>query len=89
MGHSRIHSWRHHDVGCLQEEGGSAATSASTAAASAYRLALGESQFDREGKSTTLSWQTTNATDVSIDGIGAVQANGSQQVTPSTPLPII
>ena len=33
--------------------------------------------------STTLTWQTTNATDVSIDGIGAVQPNGSQQVTPS------
>jgi peptidoglycan-associated lipoprotein len=36
-----------------------------------------------KGQSTTLSWQTTNATDVSIDGIGAVQASGSQQVTPS------
>src|SRR5213076_2594049 len=36
-----------------------------------------------KGGSTTLSWQTTNATDVSIDGIGAVQASGSQQVTPA------
>jgi peptidoglycan-associated lipoprotein len=36
-----------------------------------------------KGQSATLSWQTTNTTDVSIDGIGAVQANGSQQVTPS------
>ncbi|MFZ0956195.1 MAG: peptidoglycan-associated lipoprotein Pal [Candidatus Sulfotelmatobacter sp.] len=35
------------------------------------------------GQSATLSWQTTNATDVSIDGIGAVQANGSQSVSPS------
>jgi peptidoglycan-associated lipoprotein len=35
------------------------------------------------GQSATLSWQTSNATDVSIDGIGAVQANGSQQVTPA------
>ncbi len=35
------------------------------------------------GQSTTLTWQTTNATDVSIGGIGAVQPNGSQQVTPS------
>jgi peptidoglycan-associated lipoprotein len=35
------------------------------------------------GQSATLSWQTSNATDVSIDGIGAVQANGSQQVTPT------
>jgi peptidoglycan-associated lipoprotein len=37
----------------------------------------------QKGESATLSWQTSNATDVSIDGIGAVQASGSQQVTPS------
>jgi peptidoglycan-associated lipoprotein len=36
----------------------------------------------QQGQSSTLSWQTSNATDVSIDGIGAVQASGSQQVTP-------
>ena len=35
------------------------------------------------GQGVTLTWQTTNATDVSIDGIGAVQASGSQQVSPS------
>ena len=36
-----------------------------------------------QGQSTTLTWQTTNATDVSIDGIGAVDTSGSRQVTPS------
>jgi peptidoglycan-associated lipoprotein len=35
------------------------------------------------GQSSTLSWQTQNATDVSIDGIGAVDASGSRQVSPS------
>jgi peptidoglycan-associated lipoprotein len=35
------------------------------------------------GQSASLSWQTSNATDVSIDGIGAVQANGSQSVSPT------
>jgi peptidoglycan-associated lipoprotein len=35
------------------------------------------------GQSATLSWQTSNATDVSIDGIGAVQASGSHQVSPT------
>jgi peptidoglycan-associated lipoprotein len=35
------------------------------------------------GQPTTLSWQTSNATDVSIDGIGVVDANGSKQVTPA------
>jgi len=36
------------------------------------------------GESTTLTWQTTNATDVSIDGIGPVDPSGSRQVTPAT-----
>jgi peptidoglycan-associated lipoprotein len=35
------------------------------------------------GQSASLTWQTTDATDVSIDGIGAVQANGSQSVSPT------
>jgi peptidoglycan-associated lipoprotein len=35
------------------------------------------------GQAASLTWQTSNATDVSIDGIGAVQPNGSQSVTPS------
>jgi peptidoglycan-associated lipoprotein len=35
------------------------------------------------GQSTTLTWQTTNATDVSIDGIGPVDVSGSRQVTPA------
>ncbi len=38
----------------------------------------------QQGQSTTLSWQTQNATDVSIDnGIGAVQPSGSKQVSPA------
>jgi peptidoglycan-associated lipoprotein len=36
-----------------------------------------------QGEATTLTWQTTNATDVSIDGIGAVEATGTRQVTPT------
>jgi len=35
------------------------------------------------GQSASLTWQTSSATDVSIDGIGAVQANGSQSVSPA------
>lgn len=35
------------------------------------------------GQSASLTWQTTNATDVSIDGIGAVQPNGSQSISPT------
>ncbi len=36
-----------------------------------------------QGQPTTLTWQTTNATDVSIDGIGPVDLSGSRQVTPA------
>jgi peptidoglycan-associated lipoprotein len=36
-----------------------------------------------QGDSTTLTWQTTNATEVNIDGIGAVDTNGTRQVTPT------
>lgn len=36
-----------------------------------------------KGDSTTLTWQTTNATTVSIDGIGPVDPSGSRQVTPT------
>ena len=35
------------------------------------------------GQSTTLSWRTENATEVTLEGVGAVEANGSQGMTPS------
>jgi peptidoglycan-associated lipoprotein len=35
------------------------------------------------GQSASLTWQTSDATDVSVDGIGAVQPNGSQSVSPA------
>jgi peptidoglycan-associated lipoprotein len=34
------------------------------------------------GQPTTLTWQTTGATDVSIEGIGPVDQSGNRQVTP-------
>lgn len=37
-----------------------------------------------KGQSTTLTWQTTNATDVSIDqNVGTVDVNGTKQVSPA------
>jgi peptidoglycan-associated lipoprotein len=35
------------------------------------------------GGSSTLTWHTTNATDVSIEGLGTVASSGTQTVTPS------
>ncbi len=52
------------------------------AAAPTASLSASPNTVDKGG-ATTLTWQTTNATDISIDGIGAVQPNGSQQVTPA------
>jgi len=37
----------------------------------------------QRGESTTLTWQTTNATEITLEGIGTVPANGSQDVTPT------
>jgi len=36
-----------------------------------------------QGQSTTLTWQTTNANEVSIAGLGTLPASGSRSVTPS------
>ncbi|HEV2113685.1 MAG TPA: peptidoglycan-associated lipoprotein Pal [Terriglobales bacterium] len=36
------------------------------------------------GQSTQLTWQTQNATDINIDGVGPVEANGSKTVSPSS-----
>ncbi len=36
------------------------------------------------GESATLSWSTTNATNVNIDGIGGVAPSGTQSVSPSS-----
>lgn len=35
------------------------------------------------GQSTTLTWQTANANDITIDGLGTVSASGSRTITPS------
>jgi len=38
----------------------------------------------QQGQSTTLTWQTTNANDVTIEGLGTVSASGSRTVSPSS-----
>jgi peptidoglycan-associated lipoprotein len=38
----------------------------------------------QRGGSATLTWSTQNATSVNIDGIGGVQPNGSQSVSPES-----
>ena len=41
------------------------------------------SQTLQQGESATLSWETLNATEASIEGLGSVPANGSRSVSPS------
>jgi len=36
----------------------------------------------QRGQTTVLSWQTTNATEISIPGLGVVPASGSRSITP-------
>jgi peptidoglycan-associated lipoprotein len=37
----------------------------------------------QQGQSTTLTWQTGNATEITIDGLGTVPASGSRTVAPT------
>jgi peptidoglycan-associated lipoprotein len=38
----------------------------------------------QQGQSTTLTWQTTNADDITIQGLGEVPPSGSRSVAPNT-----
>jgi len=53
-------------------------TAAPTATITADPLAIDQ------GQSVVLNWRTENATSVTIDGIGPVNPNGTQTVSPST-----
>jgi peptidoglycan-associated lipoprotein len=70
----------HHNTNTLPPPGSGAPTSdlpAPTATITADPLAIDL------GQSVVLNWRTTNATAVSIDGIGQVSVNGTQTVSPS------
>ncbi len=45
-------------------------------------ISVAKNELQR-GQSTTLSWQTTNATDIDIAGLGTVAATGSRQISPA------
>lgn len=45
-------------------------------------ISVAQNELQR-GQSTTLSWQTTNANDISISGLGTVAASGSQTISPA------
>jgi peptidoglycan-associated lipoprotein len=45
-------------------------------------LTASQSSIEK-GQSVTLSWNTRNASDINIDGLGTVSASGTQQVSPA------
>lgn len=45
-------------------------------------ITVAQNELQR-GQSTTLSWQTQNANDITIDGIGTVAASGTRTISPS------
>ncbi|HEV2618976.1 MAG TPA: OmpA family protein [Acidobacteriaceae bacterium] len=59
------------------------AASTATASAPTANLTADPLAIDL-GQSVVLNWRTTNATEVSIDGVGKVNSNGTQTVSPST-----
>ena len=38
----------------------------------------------QQGQSTVLTWQTSNASEISIEGLGTVSASGTKTITPSS-----
>jgi peptidoglycan-associated lipoprotein len=52
------------------------------AAAPSANLTVSPAAVER-GQTATLTWNTSNAASVAIDGIGAVNASGSRTITPS------
>ncbi|HZC21775.1 MAG TPA: peptidoglycan-associated lipoprotein Pal, partial [Candidatus Binatia bacterium] len=38
----------------------------------------------QQGQSTTLTWQTNNASDITIEGVGTVSASGSKTISPGS-----
>jgi hypothetical protein len=74
------YSGRHHYVGRLQKESGPALPPPPPPPPASISFSPSNIQA---GGSASLTWQTTNATDVSIEGIGAVQANGARTVSPT------
>jgi len=66
----------HHEVAKAQPNVPAPTTPAPTAAIAANPA------FIQHGQSTTLSWETTNATDINIQGLGTVPANGSRTIYP-------
>lgn len=69
-------------AGCAKKPAPAPAPSTPPPPAPTASISANPSSIER-GQSTRLTWRTENATDVSIESIGGVEANGSKDVSPS------
>ena len=70
-------------AGCSKKAAQATPPSPPPPAAPTATLAANPAVIEK-GQATTLTWQTDNATDVLIDGVGAVSGSGSKTVTPDS-----
>lgn len=70
-------------AGCSKKAAKATPPAAPPPAAPTATLAANPTVIE-QGQTTTLTWKTDNASDVTIDGIGAVSGSGSKTITPSS-----
>ena len=70
-------------AGCAKKAAKATPPAAPPPAAPTASLAANPGVIEH-GQITTLTWNTDNASDVTIDGIGAVSGSGSKTITPSS-----
>ena len=69
-------------AGCSKKAAQATPPAAPPPAAPSATLAANPAVIE-QGQSTTLTWQTDNASDISIAGLGTLPASGSKTITPS------
>lgn len=70
-------------AGCNKKAAKAAPPSPPPPAAPTATLAANPAVIE-QGQPTTLTWQTNNATDIAINGIGSVSGSGSKTINPSS-----
>ena len=69
-------------LGCHHEVAKAQPAAAPPPAPSPTATLAANPAYVQQGQSTTLTWQTSNATDINIQGVGSVSASGSRTITP-------
>jgi peptidoglycan-associated lipoprotein len=70
-------------AGCSKKAAQATPPSAPPAPATPTATLAASPDVIQQGQTTTLTWQTQNASDININGLGTVPASGSRSITPS------